>query len=171
MRMTSEEPGMSAGSDKWYVTRSQISTSVSCLFCNNYLIPEPASRHFSEREMCKQHMDIYLWFYFCNNICNGKGKENPKKRTQCYCEATGIDRLALSHKLDVKSHLEDTLNVFWHARERRWKLLAAVIEIISQTLYWDVHEWLKNRKIWKQDIWCLPPIVRSGTALCSSSML
>lgn len=67
---------------------------------------------FSEREMCKQHMDIYLRFYFHNNIFNGKGKENPKKCTQYCCEATGIDRLALSHKLDLESHLEDTLNIF-----------------------------------------------------------
>lgn len=54
MRMTSEESGMSEGSDKRYVNCSQVSTPVSCLFCNNYFIPEPTSMQFSKKEMCKQ---------------------------------------------------------------------------------------------------------------------
>lgn len=112
MRMTSEESGMSEGSDKRYVNRSQVSTSVFCLFCNNHPIPEPTSTQFSEKEVFKQHMDVYLQFYFCNNTCNGMWKENPEKCTQDFCEATGIDGLALFYKPHVKIQYEDTLNIF-----------------------------------------------------------
>lgn len=104
MEMTSEETGMSEGFDKRYVNCSQVSASVSCLFCNNYLMPEPTSAQLSEKEMYKQHMDMYLQFYICNNTCNGMWKENPEKCTQDSCEATGIDGLALSYKLYVKIH-------------------------------------------------------------------
>lgn len=82
MRMNSEESGMS--------DHCQISISVYCLSCNNFLIPQPISIQFSEKNMCKQHMDMYLQFYFWNT-CNGMRKENPEKCTQDCCEATGID--------------------------------------------------------------------------------
>lgn len=59
--MTSEESGMSEGSDKRYVNRSQVSTSVFCLFCNNHLIPKPTSTPFSEKE-------VFKWMCICNFI-------------------------------------------------------------------------------------------------------